>query len=85
MGGINMLRLNIIGEQFRQEDQMPTSIAYTLMDAIEVITDLCTIGKSMSFIGAKGLSYTTLDGCDRLSRQFFQDNHLPLHCHQSTY
>lgn len=58
MGGIYALGLNIIGEQFRQEDQMSANMTYTLMDAIGGMIGLCVIGTSMDFIGAEGLSYT---------------------------
>ncbi|WP_119307813.1 MFS transporter [Cohaesibacter haloalkalitolerans] len=58
MGGIYALGLNIIGEQFRQEDQMSANMTYTLMDAIGGMVGLCIIGTSMDFIGAEGLSYT---------------------------
>ncbi|WP_319497931.1 MFS transporter [uncultured Cohaesibacter sp.] len=58
MGGIYALGLNIIGEQFRREDQMSANMTYTLMDAIGGMVGLCIIGTSMDVIGAEGLSYT---------------------------
>ena len=58
MGGIYALGLNIIGEQFRKEDQMSANMTYTLMDAIGGTIGLCIIGTSMDIVGAEGLSYT---------------------------
>ncbi len=58
MGGIYALGLNVVGEQFRREDQMSANMTYTMMDAIGGVIGLCIIGTSMDWVGSEGLSYT---------------------------
>ena len=58
MGGIYALGLNVVGEQFRREDQMSANMTFTMMDAIGGAIGLCIIGTSMDMVGSEGLSYT---------------------------
>lgn len=58
MGGIYALGLNVVGEQFRREDQMSANMSYTMMDSIGGVVGLCIIGTTMDWFGSEGLSYT---------------------------
>jgi MFS family permease len=56
-GGIYAVGLTIIGERFREEDQVSANTAYALMDSIGGAIGVNAIGFAMDMMGSEGLAY----------------------------
>ncbi|MBF0545113.1 MAG: MFS transporter [Candidatus Riflebacteria bacterium] len=62
MGGIYSICLTMIGERFRQEDQVSANVAYVLMDGIGGFVGVSLIGVAMDTFGTEGLVYVIVSG-----------------------
>jgi MFS family permease len=56
-GGIYATGLSLIGERFREEDQVSANVAYTLIESIGGVIGVFLIGAAMDVIGSEGLVY----------------------------
>lgn len=56
-GGMFTVGLSVIGDKFRQEDQVSANMAYSIMDSYGGLIGLCLIGFAMDLIGSEGLTY----------------------------
>jgi MFS family permease len=63
MGSIYAIGLTIIGEHFRQKDQVSANVSYVLMDSLGGLFGLCVIGVAIDYFSVEGLSYTIAATC----------------------
>jgi MFS family permease len=54
-GGIYATGLTVIGERFREEDQVSANVAYTLIESIGGVIGVFLIGAAMDLVGSEGL------------------------------